>query len=64
MGMQYSFQPKRKRSFLGGVSKTEVLAAFGAHIFFDDQELHTEPASAFVPSATVPYREGDNPRSE
>ncbi len=48
--------------FLGGVSKTEVLAAFGAHIFFDDQDVHTEPASTVVPSATVPYREGDNPK--
>ena len=48
--------------FLGGVSKTDVLAAFGAHIFFDDQDVHTEPASVVVPSATVPYREGDNPQ--
>ena len=48
--------------FLGGVSKTEVLAAFGAHIFFDDQDVHTEPASTVVPSATVPYRDGDNPK--
>ncbi len=48
--------------FLGGVSKTEVLAAFGAHIFFDDQSIHTEPASTVVPSATVPYRDGDNPK--
>ena len=48
--------------FLGGVSKTEVLTAFGAHIFFDDQDIHTEPASAVVPAATVPYRDGDNPK--
>ena len=48
--------------FLGGVSKTEVLAAFGAHIFFDDQDIHTEPASTVVPAATVPYRDGDNPK--
>lgn len=47
--------------FLGGVSKTEVLAAFGAHIFFDDQDIHTKPASKVVTSATVPYREGENP---
>lgn len=49
--------------FLGGVSKTEVLSAFGAHIFFDDQEVHTEPASTVVPSATVPYRDGDDPKA-
>lgn len=40
--------------FLGGVSKSEVLKAFGAHIFFDDQEVHTIPASEVVPSARVP----------
>ena len=49
--------------FLGGVSKTEVLSAFGAHLFFDDQEVHTEPASTVVPSATVPYRDGDDPKA-
>ncbi|MDO4567553.1 MAG: 5'-nucleotidase [Clostridia bacterium] len=45
--------------FLGGVDKSEVLKAFGAHIFFDDQLLHTSPASAYVASATVPYRSDD-----
>ena len=47
--------------FLGGVSKKEILSAFGAHIFFDDQHTHADPASEVVPSAVVPYREGDNP---
>jgi 5'-nucleotidase len=47
--------------FLGGVSKKDVLSAFGAHIFFDDQRVHADPASEVVPSAVVPYREGDNP---
>ena len=47
--------------FLGGVSKREVLSAFGAHIFFDDQLSHAQPASALVPSAVVPYREGHDP---
>ena len=47
--------------FLGGVSKTDILSAFGAHIFFDDQRVHADPASEVVPSAVVPYREGDNP---
>ena len=42
--------------FLGGISKSEVLKAFGAHIFFDDQTSHTGPASKLVPSARVPYR--------
>ena len=47
--------------FLGGVSKKDILSAFGAHIFFDDQHAHADPASEVVPSAVVPYREGDNP---
>ena len=47
--------------FLGGVSKKEILQQFGAHIFFDDQRTHTDPASEVVTSAVVPYREGDDP---
>ena len=47
--------------FLGGVSKKEVLSAFGAQIFFDDQYVHADPASEVVPAAVVPYREGDGP---
>lgn len=47
--------------FLGGVQKRDILASFGAHIFFDDQHAHAAPASEVVPSAVVPYREGDDP---
>ena len=47
--------------FLGGVPKTDVLAAFGAHIFFDDQYAHAHPASEVVPAAVVPYRDGEDP---
>ena len=47
--------------FLGGVSKKDILSAFGAHIFFDDQHVHADLASEVVPSAVVPYREGDDP---
>lgn len=43
--------------FLGGVEKSAVLKAFGAHIFFDDQPVHIDPASKVVPSARVPYKE-------
>ena len=46
--------------FLGGLSKESVLEAFGAHIFFDDQHRHVEPASRVVPSGLVPYR-SDSP---
>ncbi len=42
--------------FLGGISKRDVLKAFGAHIFFDDQAKNTDSASEVVPSARVPYR--------
>lgn len=42
--------------FMGGVPKTEVLQAFGAHIFFDDQAVHTDRAAPVVPSAQVPYK--------
>lgn len=41
--------------FLGGLSKDKVLKAFGAHIFFDDQDTHLGPASKVVPSGKVPY---------
>ena len=49
--------------FLGGVSKTDVLSAFGDHIFFDDQYTHAQPASEVVASAVVPYPEGEDPRA-
>lgn len=42
--------------FLGGIQKSDFLKAFGAHIFFDDQAVHTEPASRLVPAARVPYK--------
>ncbi|WP_186842312.1 5'-nucleotidase [Acetobacterium fimetarium] len=42
--------------FLGGMGKQEVLKAFGAHIYFDDQAFHTDAAAEFVPSARVPYK--------
>lgn len=41
--------------FLGGVEKTKVLQAFRPHIFFDDQDVHLEPASKIVPAGKVPY---------
>jgi 5'-nucleotidase len=47
-----------KAFFLGGVAKDKVLKAFGAQIFFDDQDVHLSPASKLVPSAKVPYKGG------
>lgn len=45
--------------FLGGIEKSEVLKAFGANIFFDDQTVHTDSASRLVPAARVPYKQGE-----
>ncbi len=42
--------------FQGGVQKYEVVKAFGADIFFDDQDTHLEHTSKETPSAKVPYR--------
>jgi 5'-nucleotidase len=39
--------------FLGGSEKYEVLEAFGADIFFDDQDVHLELSTSVVPSAKV-----------
>lgn len=41
--------------FLGGLKKDKVLKAFGAHIFFDDQDVHLKDSSKFVPAGRVPY---------
>jgi len=49
--------------FLGGLPKDKVLEAFGAHIFFDDQETHLTSSSRKVPSARVPYK-SDSPMKE
>ena len=39
--------------FLGGSEKQAVLSAFGADIFFDDQDTHLERSKDLVPSAKV-----------
>lgn len=41
--------------FLGGVPKAKVLQAFGAHMFFDDQDTHVRAASSVVPAGKVPH---------
>jgi len=40
--------------FMGGDSKNDVLTAFKAYIYFDDQDLRLVSSSA--PAARVPYR--------
>ena len=42
--------------FLGGSEKYEILEAFGADIFFDDQDVHLDLSSRVVPSAKVIYK--------
>jgi len=42
--------------FLGGIKKDQILKAFNAHIFFDDQDTHVGPASEQIPSGRVPYK--------
>lgn len=42
--------------FLGGSEKYEVLKAFGADIFFDDQDCHLDLSSSVVPSAKVIHK--------
>ena len=40
--------------FLGGKPKGPFLAAFGADIFFDDQQVHCDSAKEHVPTGHVP----------
>jgi 5'-nucleotidase len=42
--------------FQGGVQKYEVIKAFGADIFFDDQDIHLQHTLKDIPSAKVPYK--------
>lgn len=41
--------------FLGGLSKGDFLKAFGADIFFDDQQTHCDSAQAYVTAGHVPH---------
>ena len=41
--------------FLAGMDKGKFLNAFGADIFFDDQQVHCESASQHVPTGHVPH---------
>ena len=44
--------------FLGGIEKSNILKAFKAHIFFDDQDVHLETSALVVPSGKVLYPSG------
>ena len=41
--------------FLGGLNKGDFLRAFGADIFFDDQQVHCKSASEYVTTGHVPH---------
>ena len=41
--------------FLGGMDKGRFLSAYGADVFFDDQELHCESAQHHVATGHVPH---------
>lgn len=47
--------------FLGGRDKGEFLKAFGADIFFDDQQGHCESARLHVATGHVPYGVANEP---
>lgn len=46
--------PADEAHFVGARNKAPILNAFGAHIFFDDQEKHFLGALEFVPAGHVP----------
>jgi len=46
--------PADEAHFVGAREKAPILKAFGAHIFFDDQEKHVLGASSVVPAGHVP----------
>ncbi|MDO3382507.1 5'-nucleotidase [Gilvimarinus algae] len=47
--------------FLGGLPKGEFLKAYGADVFFDDQQAHIESASAHVATGHVPHGVANSP---
>jgi 5'-nucleotidase len=46
--------------FMGGVGKSDVLAAFKPHMFFDDQPGHCDRASSRVQTGRVPLKRQEN----
>lgn len=40
---------------MGGIEKKRVLEVLRPHIFFDDQRVHLDAASAVVPSVWIPF---------
>lgn len=44
--------------FMVSVEKSKILKAFKGHIFFDDQDLHLDPAAKHTPAVKIPYKSG------
>ncbi|MBX7135038.1 MAG: 5'-nucleotidase [Fimbriimonadaceae bacterium] len=49
--------------FLGGIEKGKIMQVLQPHIFFDDQKVHIEGTSKFVPSVHVPFGELNLPKA-
>ncbi len=49
--------------FLGGMNKGEFLKAYGADVFFDDQQAHCESAQQHVATGHVPHGIANKARS-
>ena len=47
--------------FLGGLPKSEFLKAYGADIFFDDQQQHCDAAKGYVTTGHVPHGISNEP---
>lgn len=47
--------------FLGGMNKSEFLKAYGADVFFDDQQSHCLDASDYVATGHVPHGVANRP---
>ena len=45
--------------FMGGIAKSDVLAAFKPHIFFDDQPGHCDRAAPLVQTGRVPVKRSE-----
>ncbi|MGK7294436.1 MAG: 5'-nucleotidase [Candidatus Wenzhouxiangella sp. M2_3B_020] len=50
--------------FLGGRDKSSFLRAFGADIFFDDQQLHCDSASRIIATGHVPHGVANEPSDD
>ena len=43
-------------AYVSGAAKSDWLAAYRPHVFFDDQQAHLGPGAHFCPTGRVPYK--------